>query len=381
MNRGLEHKVLRKTVTLIPTNLFAGVCVSPFKKLESELIGQYAKLKKKIESGAGFIITQVGYDVRKLHEVLQWLRVNNYSIPVLANVYVLPYGVAKFMNSNGVPGCVVPDKLVAELAEEAKAEDKGRAARLLRAAKQYALAKGMGCAGAHIGGHGVTYEMLEYIVDKGEELSENWRDLIREFDFPQPGGFYYFEKDAKTGLCSDRPSPATARNPVPLSYRLSRLAHSLMFNEKRPYFKVVQRFAARVDAHPRSTKFLFFFEHMAKVAMFGCMNCGDCALFDVAYVCPMSQCPKQQRNGPCGGSYEGWCEVHPNEKKCVWVQAYDRLKPFKERIPDYIVKPCNWNLLESSSWLNFYLGRDHTAKRLGITPPRRKADREVATKR
>ena len=37
---------------------------------------------------------------------------------------------------------------------------------------------------------------------------------------------------------------------------------------------------------------------------------------------------------------------------------------------DYIVPPCNWELWQTSSWLNFYLGRDHTAKRLGIKPPR-----------
>ncbi len=382
MNRGLEHKVLRKTVTLAPTDFFAGVCVSPFKQLESELIGQYAKLKKKIESGAKFIITQVGYDARKLHELLQWLKLNDFRVPVLANVYVLPYGAAKIMNQNAVPGCVVPDKLVAELAEEATAEDKGRAARLLRAAKQYAIAKGMGCAGAHIGGHGTTYEMLEYIVDKGEELSKSWQDLVEEFDYSQKDGFYFFEKDEESGLCSNTPAPRPAKNPVPLVYRLSRVAHSLMFNEKRWYFKMFQRFAARVDSSPRATKFFFFFEHMAKVAMFGCMNCGDCALFDLAYVCPMSQCPKQQRNGPCGGSYQGWCEVHPNEKKCVWVQAYDRLKAFKEekKIEEYIVKPCNWSLLESSSWLNFYLGRDHTAKRLGIEPPRKKSAGKVKQK-
>ena len=71
-------------------------------------------------------------------------------------------------------------------------------------------------------------------------------------------------------------------------------------------------------------------EHLAKTALFHCMNCGDCALFDIAYVCPMSQCPKNQRNGACGGSYEGWCEVYPNEKKCVWVQAYERYKAYHE---------------------------------------------------
>ena len=92
----------------------------------------------------------------------------------------------------------------------------------------------------------------------------------------------------------------------------------------------------------------------------------------------MSQCPKGQRNGACGGSYQSWCEVYPNEKKCVWVQAYARLKAYQEEntLGDYIVPPCNWELWQTSSWLNFYMGRDHTAKRLGIKPLRNEAQTE-----
>jgi len=126
------------------------------------------------------------------------------------------------------------------------------------------------------------------------------------------------------------------------------------------------------DVSPKARGVLEFLEHLAKTILFHCLNCGDCALFDVGFVCPMSQCPKGQRNGACGGSYQGWCEVYPNEKKCVWVQAYDRLKAYgqEKSLGDYIVPPCNWELWQTSSWLNFYLGRDHTAKRLGIKPPR-----------
>jgi hypothetical protein len=44
--------------------------------------------------------------------------------------------------------------------------------------------------------------------------------------------------------------------------------------------------------------------------------------------CPMN-CPKNLRNGPCGGVREnGCCEVRP-EMKCVWVQAVAG----SERIP------------------------------------------------
>ena len=374
MNRGLEHYAMGKKVVLAPTDLFVGVCVSPFKQLESELMAQYYKLKKKIQTGAKFIITQIGYDARKYHELLQWLRVNHFDVPVLVNVYVLPYSTAKLMNSNKIPGCVVTDKLVSELAEEAKAPDKGKAARLLRSAKLYAVAKGMGYAGAHIGGHGITSDMVEYIITKGEDLSRDWEKLVPEFDYPQPEGFYLFEKDPKTGLNTEgfarRPSKASP----PLIYRLSRIAHVTLFEEKSWVFKMLRPVAKWADVSPKARAIVEFLEHLAKTILFHCLNCGDCALFDVGFVCPMSQCPKNQRNGACGGSYQGWCEVYPNKQKCVWVQAYDRLKAYREEssLGDYIVPPCNWELWQTSSWLNFYLGRDHTAKRLGIKPPWKK---------
>lgn len=375
MNRGLEHQMMGKKVTLAPTDFFAGVCVSPFKKLESELMAQYAKLKKKIEAGAKFIITQVGYDARKYHELIQWLRLSHFDIPALVNIYILPYGAAKLMNANKIPGCVVTNKLVAELGEEAKAPDKGKSGRLLRAAKLYAIAKGMGYAGAHIGGHGITYDTVEFIMQKGEELSKNWESLVAEFDYPQPDGFYLFEKDPKTGLNAEAWAKRLSEPSKPLIYRFARLAHVVIFNEKGWQFNIFRGFAKRIDKTHWAREVFDFFENMAKTALFHCMNCGDCALFDIAFLCPMSQCPKNQRNGACGGSYEGWCEVYPNEKQCIWVRAYDRLKAYheEETMGSYIVPPCNWDLWQTSSWLNFFLGRDHTSKRLGIKPPQNEA--------
>ena len=286
MNGGLEHSVLGKKVTLASTDLFAGACVSPFKKLESELYTQYAKLKKKIHAGAKFIITQIGYDIRKLHELLQWLRINAYDVPVFLNLYILPYGAARVMNANMIPGCVVTDRLVTELNKERKAEDKGKSARLLRAAKHYAVAKGLGCAGAHIGGHGVTYRMVEDVIGKGEELSGNWEELIADFNFPQKGGFYLFEKNPATGLNSDTLAEKYKKTSPPFKYRLSRMAHKLLFNKGRGLFRLISPLARRVDSSPRARSAMEFNEHIAKVVMFGCMNCGDCALFDVAYICP-----------------------------------------------------------------------------------------------
>jgi len=383
MNQGIEYENMGKKAVLKLTDFFAGAAISPFKAVESELIGQYTKLKKKIEAGAKFIILQVGYDARKMHEVIQWLKINNYQTPVLANIYVLPYGAARTMNAGNIPGCVVTDKLIKQLDEEKIAKDKSKQTRLDRAAKMYAIAKGMGYAGAHIGGHGISYDTVEYIITKGEELAPKWQDLLPEFDFPQTNGFYMFERDEKTGLNTDKLSLRTEKGTHPAVYELSRAAHVTVFNPNSLVFKAFKPMAKGLDNTHTGKAMLEKMEHMAKAALFGCQNCGDCGLFDVAFLCPLAQCPKNQRNGPCGGSLDGWCEVYPGERQCIWVRAYDRLKGHnkEQTIGEYITPPNDWTLQNTSSWLNFYLGRDHTAKRLGIKPPEKKKPTEDKKKK
>ena len=368
MNRGLEHTPVKKKVTLASTQLFAGACVSPFKTLEEEQIPQYYKVQKKIEAGAEFLITQVGYDARRYQELMFWLESIGSNVPVFMNIYVLSRGAAKLMRSGAIPGCAVSAELLEKLNEEAKAEDKGKQARIDRAAEMFAIGRGMGFAGAHIGGHGIGYSVVEEIIDRGNELTENWRDLLPHFDLPEKGTYYFFEKDRETGLNTKTAAPLLAKRRIPFAYRISRLAHIVLFNPKSIVFKMFRPFARFIDRHPRMSRAFGFMEHLGKTVMFDCQNCGDCALFDVAFLCPMSQCPKQQRNGPCGGSKDGWCEVYPGERLCVWVRAYARLKRYgeSESIGEYIVPPCNWDFMHTSSWLNFYLGRDHSAVRLGV---------------
>ncbi len=62
---------------------------------------------------------------------------------------------------------------------------------------------------------------------------------------------------------------------------------------------------------------------VAKGYMFNCQMCGQCILHSTGMTCPMN-CPKNLRNGPCGGVREdGHCEVIP-ERPCIWVQAWER---------------------------------------------------------
>ena len=372
LNEGLVVPTFRGTATLTATNFFAGAAVSPFKALESEVMGQYYKLKKKLESGAQFIVTQLGYDARKFHEALLIVKHLGFGhIPVIGNVYVLSRGPARLMNRNGLPGCVVTDELFSTLTEESQAPDKGKAKRLERAAKMYAFMKGMGFAGVHIGGHGLKYEDVEFIIDTGEQLVEDWQDVLPEFDFPQENGWYFFEKDPETGLNLETPVDRSQnRPPASLTFQGFKLLHALLFDESSLLFKPMRWFSKAMDGSSLEHAFTRV-EHFGKSITNDCMQCGDCAIFDLAYLCPTSQCPKGQRNGPCGGSYEGWCEVFPGETQCVYVRAFDRLKhdSREDELGSYHVPPVDYELLRTSSWINFYMGRDHTAKRLGIEPP------------
>jgi hypothetical protein len=69
-------------------------------------------------------------------------------------------------------------------------------------------------------------------------------------------------------------------------------------------------------------------ERGTKGLLFDCKMCGQCVLSSTGMSCPMN-CPKQLRNGPCGGvRADGNCEVLP-DMKCVWVAAWEG----SQRIP------------------------------------------------
>jgi methylenetetrahydrofolate reductase (NADPH) len=367
MNKGLAYPGIKGDIRHQPSEFFPGAVVSPFKATEAEQMVQYYKLKKKVAAGAQFIITQLGYDARKFHEVLLFMKQNDFNIPLVGNIYILPYGAAKMMNRNELPGSVVTDKLLAEIDQERNDPDKGEGARILRAARMYAIMKGMGFSGVHIGGHNIKYEQVEKIISQGEQLVSQWSELVKHFDYPIPDGFYYFERDPATGLNKETPVERKNRpldSKAECVYGFSRFFHKMMFDPEKNFYGFMKQLSGKI-AGTNMEKVFHKLEQITKVIIFDCRDCGDCALIDVAYLCPMSQCPKNQRNGACGGSFQGWCEVYPEKKQCIYVRAYARLKNEgeEEQMEKNIVPPCDWNLYQTSSWVNYYLGKDHHSKK------------------
>ena len=103
--------------------------------------------------------------------------------------------------------------------------------------------------------------------------------------------------------------------------------------------------------HARLERPVAAFERGVKGLLFDCQMCGQCALSSTGMSCPMN-CPKNLRNGPCGGvRANGHCEVKP-EMRCVWVQAWEGSKRMAAGAKILEVqKPVDNRLKGRSSWL------------------------------
>lgn len=341
------------------------VAVSPFKYTEPDCAYQYLKLEKKIAAGANCVITQLGYDARKFRELKRYLGERSLHVPVLGNVYVLAAKGAEKMSKGEPPGCWVAPELLDKIRSETKEADAGRAARLERAARMVAVLRGLGYAGAYLGGDHQA-DHVKWIIKRSEALASRWKEFEEEFNYVPKNGFYYFEtKHSKP------------KRPAIVPRLLDGLGSVFPVKQDGLLRNSLMKFLRWVDKRPALAQGLERFEFAIKSPLFECQACGNCVLGHLEYVCPQT-CPKNLRNGPCGGTSNGRCEVE--DKPCIWVAVYERAKS-AGRIEDLktYVPPPHRELKGTSSWINFFLGRDSrpenaAASFLPAGEPKRHAD-------
>lgn len=343
--RKMDEEVLRDR----PFDFQCGCVVSPFKMSEAEQAWQYAKLLEKVRAGARFIITQLGFDLDKYEDLLHFLAHENISIPVLANVFIPSPTVAGVMAKGGVPGVLLPEELAQQMKNETREEH------LMRASRIIAVLRGLGYKGIHLGGNGLTFDEVGFVLDKAEDLQEDWRTVREEATFPLKGSWLFFQNDIKQprNLCPGR-RPGTRP--------LHQFLHTLLFDLSNPVARTFGRFCKLCDRYSFSRALFTLCEKIIKEPLFGCRMCGDCTLSESTYLCPQSGCPKKLVNGPCGGSRNRTCEVFP-DRLCFYVRVYNRVDPkisITELGPHPPLPPKNWALERSSSWINYFQGRDHS---------------------
>lgn len=370
-------------VTLQRTCFFPGAAVNPFKRHEGEVIPQYLKLAYKLRSGAQWVIAQIGFNARRHDELLRYMRFHRLDVPVIGAVFTLSGSSARHLAQRGVPGVIVCPELLSLAEKRARSPDRGKKYFEELTAKQIAILRGLGYRGVYLSGR-LRVERIESILDIEKSFGPgDWKEFAKEIQFGYPGEFYFFERDPATHLNTgevDRTylaSRGRARRPpsrlgLPITYRLGKLAHGAMFEPGSPGARVGGAIYRRATGGS-PLRALHLLEQSVKVPLYGCRDCGDCSLPEIAYLCPESQCVKNQRNGPCGGTHDGYCEVL--DKECIWSRAYKRLKAEGQELSmlDRPVVFTNGALRGTSAWANTFLGRDHHAPGLGAISPRRTA--------
>ena len=170
---------------------------------------------------------------------------------------------------------------------------------------------------------------------------------------PKPGNAASAKK-AATGAYTPSSVSPNRRGQRSYTIRLWAIRHSRFFEWfyhrfarvfllLHPLWKAIGY--ARVEAP------VTFVERHVKGLLFDCRMCGQCVLSSTGMSCPMN-CPKQLRNGPCGGvRANGNCEVEP-DMPCVWVKAWEGSRNMAGGNAILNVqKPVNQSLRETSSWL------------------------------
>jgi len=363
LNKGIEIG-RKKKKQLLQTNFYLGAVVSNFKKYENELVPQYLKLLKKIQTGASFIINQVGYDAAKISELPAFLNRNELAqIPLIGNVFVLSKFSSNLFNKNKIPGVVLTDEFYSEIQKYTAGPDKGKSFFLELSAKMLAIYKGLGYKGGYIGG---IHKIADYetIMNHFHSFAENdWKDFAKAMQYHQKDEFFFFEKDPATGLVlpekiNENLEKRTKTKNINLNYQIAKQFHRLLFTEDKLLYNAGKKLCQNTKASS-APKWLHAIEKIGKRKLFDCHDCGDCSLSQIGYLCPESQCAKNQRNGPCGGTLNGQCEV--KDIACIWARAYDRKKyegnPFDLLAHAPVMQ--NHALEGTSSWGNFWLGLDH----------------------
>jgi methylenetetrahydrofolate reductase (NADPH) len=345
-----------------PADFYLGTVVNPYKRVECDLLPQYLKLELKARAGARYAISQVGFDARRLDELIRYVTDHSLRLDLLAGVLVLSARMARILHAGaGIPGVTVTGELLDCAERQARSADKGRAFFLELAAKQVAVARGLGYAGAYLSGMARGDDYLR-VLDLADTFgADDWQGFTGDVTWSPPDAYWLYEADPATGLNSSQPTAAGKAGRAPVRYRLSRLAHRIAFTPGTRGFRAaagVLRSGERVGLGHA----LHVAEQAAKIPLYGCRDCGDCSLPEIAYLCPESRCLKNQRNGPCGGSRDGECEI-PG-RPCIWASAYQRLRPYGEELAMLRRPPTVQDnaLRRTSGWANYFLGRDHAAR-------------------
>jgi methylenetetrahydrofolate reductase (NADPH) len=311
--------------TLPEKEFYHGTVVNPFKYTQGDIYPQYFKLIKKLKLGAGFIVTQAGWDMYKLQELRWHLSFRGLHYPSIARLMLLPPEKVKLISRGKIPGIHISPDFQKILETEVKYSHRQfEAAQWRRLQIQAAGCRLLGYSAVQISGIQTPAQMLtacRRIKEAIEEFKtfEDWRtaytqNLARAEMAPYPHRFYMYDKLFTRAHLDFSPKMNESRE------RKCSTAEKIRYEVCRFLFPYSNKQAPR--------------EHVLLKKLFvNCKGCSYCRLPLFHYICP-ENCPKGLANGPCGNTRaDGSCEfgltecIHNKRMRlAVWLNEIDRLE-------------------------------------------------------
>lgn len=275
--------------------------VNPYKYNPADQYLQYYKMMRKLAAGADFLVTQAGWDMKKLQELQWYLQMRETDVPVIARIALLsPNEIARIQDGL-FPGVTVSRSFAAMLQRESSINaTQSLAAQLQRIGLQIAGCRLLGYSGVQV--RGIADDaVLQMVLSRAKQAMDQfrtyqewlaaWNEFHAGLQFaPAMSAYYVFAGllspdrqmyDASACKLTDRTFPAPAKRDL---WRAAMMRHL--------------QSRAWPDGMRTAVK---------KVLCGHCVTCSeDCR--HAFYMCPRA-CPKGLVHGACGGSgVTGDCE-------------------------------------------------------------------------
>ncbi|MFW6414368.1 MAG: methylenetetrahydrofolate reductase C-terminal domain-containing protein [Verrucomicrobiota bacterium] len=285
-----------------------GAGVNPYKYNAADQYLQYYKMMRKIATGAQFIVTHIGWDMKKLQELQWFLQMRECGVPVLARTALLSSRQIKDNGEEPYPGITLSRPFAALLERECNInENQLLAAQLQRLGLQVAGCRLLGYSGIQIAGInneqtlGMVMRRIRENLKRFTSYSDwltAWQEFHGEIQFAPRGNsaFYAFTNllDPEVQMYSPE------------------LSHSAYSPFPTPEFRDILRSRLLSFTGSRAIPRLL---HNACISIYcrGCIHKNECNKIYTFHLCPRA-CPKHLVYGPCGGSKpDGICEFGHRE--------------------------------------------------------------------
>ena len=280
---------------------FCGSVVNPFQYMAYPLLGQYFKAVKKLQLGAGFLVTQAGWDMLKIQSFSWFMMNRKLYYPMLARLIILTPERVEDILAGKMAGVRISNDFRKILERELHYSiNQFEAAQYRRIELQAAGCRLMGFSGIQLCG-AENPARVKMILSRIEKALEEYTDF----------SIWLEEYNAYMASAEMAPFSNNFQLFDPILSRDYPLDGEALSND------IGEAVCSRIEGAFLNIRELLFKKadiqraghlHLAKKIFAGCKGCDNCRLPQREFICP-ENCPARLADGPCGGvKSNGNCE-------------------------------------------------------------------------